>query len=101
MELLNRPRRLRANLVIRSLVRETRVSKDALVYPLFVREGTDIVEEIPSMDGQYRYSPDRLDGILTQLIGAGVHSVLLFGIPATKDPRGSGAYQCHNRRLHV
>ncbi|WP_343256388.1 porphobilinogen synthase [Ligaoa zhengdingensis] len=92
MELLNRPRRLRANLVIRSLVRETRVSKDALVYPLFVREGTDIVEEIPSMDGQYRYSPDRLDGILTQLIGAGVHSVLLFGIPEHKDEIGSGAW---------
>lgn len=92
MELLNRPRRLRGNPVLRSMVRETRVSKSALVYPLFVREGVGIIEEISSLEGQKRYSPDCLQGVLTQLTKAGVNSVLLFGIPAHKDETGSGAW---------
>lgn len=92
MELLNRPRRLRSNQTIRNMVRETRVSKSALVYPLFVREGSNIIEDIPSLDGQKRYSPDRLSGILTELTEAGVNTVLLFGIPEHKDEIGSGAW---------
>ena len=92
MELLNRPRRLRGSAVLRGMVRETRVSKNALVYPLFVREGSGIEEDIPSMPGQKRYSPDRLAGILTRLTQAGVNAVLLFGIPEHKDERGSGAW---------
>lgn len=92
MELLNRPRRLRGNSVLRKMVRETRVSKDALIYPLFVREGSGIIEDIPSLDGQKRYSPDCLGGIMTTLAEAGVNSVLLFGIPAHKDETGSGAW---------
>lgn len=92
MELLNRPRRLRSNQTIRNMVRETRVSKSALVYPLFVREGSNIIEDIPSLDGQKRYSPDRLSGILTELTEAGINTVLLFGIPEHKDEIGSGAW---------
>lgn len=77
---------------MRGMVRETRVCKNALVYPLFVREGSGIEEDIPSMPGQKRYSPDRLEGILTRLTQAGVNAVLLFGIPEHKDERGSGAW---------
>lgn len=92
MELIERPRRLRKNAVIRSMVRETRVSADSLVYPLFVTEGNNVKEEIPSMPGQYRYSIDRMSEELTALCEAGVKSVLLFGIPAHKDECGSEAW---------
>jgi len=78
--------------MIRGMVRETRISKSALVYPLFVREGSGILEDIPSLDGQKRYSPDCLSGILTELTKAGINSVLLFGIPEHKDETGSGAW---------
>jgi porphobilinogen synthase len=74
------------------MVRETRVDKSALMYPLFVKEGVNIEEEIPSMVGQYRYSVDRLKYELERLSNAGVSSVMLFGIPEEKDECGSGAY---------
>ena len=61
------------------------------MYPLFVREGEGIEEEIPSMEGQYRYSIDRLPYELERLTKAGVSSVMLFGIPDKKDEVGSGA----------
>lgn len=92
MEQLIRPRRLRTNLAMRELVRETRVSKNALIYPIFVKEGRGIVEEIPSMEGQYRYSPDTLPQVLELCQKAGIHKVLLFGIPQEKDEMGSSAY---------
>ena len=60
MEMLKRPRRLRGSEVLRKMVRETRMDKASLIYPMFVKEGNDIREEIPSMDGQYRYSVDRM-----------------------------------------
>ena len=74
------------------MVRETRMDKSSLIYPLFVMEGTGIQEEIPSMEGQYRYSLDRLPYKLEQLEKAGVSSIMLFGIPDHKDEIGSGAY---------
>ncbi len=92
MDLLYRPRRLRTSDTLRKMVRETRVSKESLIYPLFVVDGNESVEEIPSMEGQYRYSVDRLPQIMDQLINAGVVKVLLFGIPAHKDACGSQAY---------
>ncbi|MDR0924170.1 MAG: porphobilinogen synthase [Hungatella sp.] len=92
MDLIYRPRRLRASDTLRKMVRETRVSKESLIYPLFVVEGEEIVEEIPSMEGQYRYSVDRLPQIMDRLVKAGVEKVLLFGIPAHKDACGSQAY---------
>lgn len=92
MDLLYRPRRLRTSDTLRKMVRETRVSKESLIYPLFVVDGNESVEEIPSMEGQYRYSVDRLPHIMDQLINAGVVKVLLFGIPAHKDACGSQAY---------
>lgn len=92
MEQLYRPRRLRGSSLIREMSRETRVSPASLVYPMFVREGTGIVEPIPSMDGQMRYSPDTLWQGLEEVRKAGVKSVMLFGIPEHKDEVGSGAY---------
>ena len=92
MELIKRPRRLRGGETLRKMVRETRMDKSSLIYPLFVMEGTGIQEEIPSMEGQYRYSLDRLPYKLEQLEKAGVSSIMLFGIPDHKDEIGSGAY---------
>ena len=92
MDLLYRPRRLRGSEILRKMVRETRISKDSLVYPIFVTDGEGIIEEIPSMEGQFRYSVDRLGVILERLVTALVEKVLLFGIPAHKDEEGSQAY---------
>ena len=60
MELTKRPRRLRGSENLRKMVRETRMDKSSLMYPMFVMEGENKEEEIPSMTGQYRYSLDRL-----------------------------------------
>ena len=88
MELIKRPRRLRGSANLRKMVRETRMDKSSLIYPLFVMEGNGIQEEIPSMEGQYRYSLDRLPYKLEQLEKAGVNSIMLFGIPDHKDEVG-------------
>ena len=93
MNLTTRPRRLRSSALLRSMVRETRISPDTLIYPIFFQEGENIREEIPSMPGQFRWSLDRADEILQQVADSGVKSVLLFGIPAQKDAVGSGAWQ--------
>ena len=74
------------------MVRETRMDKSSLIYPMFIVEGTNIKEEIPSMMGQYRYSVDRMEEKLEQLSKAGIGGVMLFGIPDHKDELGSGAY---------
>lgn len=92
MELLQRPRRLRGGESIRKMVRETRIDKSSLIYPLFVCEGEKKEEEIPSMPGQYRYSLDRLPYELERLSKAGVGSLMLFGIPDVKDEIASQAY---------
>ena len=91
-QMLTRPRRLRGNPLIRGMVRETRVSKASLIYPLFVRDGENILEPIPSLDGQLRCSVDRLGDILEDVAKAGVSSVMFFGLPDHKDEVGSQAY---------
>ena len=90
-----RNRRLRANAIIRNMVRETRISKDSLIYPMFFEEGENIFEEIESMPGQYRMSIDRCDSVIKELLDAGVGAVMLFGIPKHKDEVGSEAYHDH------
>lgn len=90
-----RTRRLRANAIIRNMVRETRISKDSLIYPMFFEEGENIFEEIKSMPGQYRMSIDRCDSVIKELLDAGVGAVMLFGIPKHKDEVGSEAYHDH------
>lgn len=92
MELVQRPRRLRGSESVRRMVRETRMDKSSLIYPMFVMDGENIQEEIPSMEGQYRYSVDRMGYELEQVAKAGIGNVMLFGIPAVKDEKGSQAY---------
>ena len=92
MEMLKRPRRLRGSEVLRKMVRETRMDKASLIYPMFVKEGSGIIEEIPTMPGQFRYSVDTQGEILSRLQDAGVKNVMFFGIPDHKDEVGSGAY---------
>ncbi|MDO4869556.1 MAG: porphobilinogen synthase [Bacillota bacterium] len=92
MELLNRPRRLRTTESMRKMVRETRVDKSSLIYPIFTIDGTGIKEEIPSMPGQYRYSVDQFPYALEEAAKLGVNNILLFGIPEHKDEVGSQAY---------
>ncbi len=92
MDMSIRPRRLRKGVSLRKMVRETRMDKSSLIYPLFVKEGEGIREEIPTMPGQYRYSIDQLPYALEEVLKAGVGSVMFFGIPDHKDACGSGAY---------
>jgi len=92
MDMIVRPRRLRGSETLRKMVRETRVDRASLIYPMFVMDGKDRVEEIAAMPGQYRYTVDRMGEALDRLAEAGVSSVMLFGIPEHKDPVGSQAY---------
>lgn len=92
MDMTIRPRRLRRGELLRKMVRETRMDPSSLIYPMFVKEGTNVVDEIPTMPGQYRYSVDRVGEKLDALLDAGVRSVMLFGIPDHKDEVGSGAW---------
>lgn len=92
---MDRMRRLRKNEAIRSMVRENHVRKEELIYPMFVIEGEDICNPIPSMPGICQYSIDRLHEELDRVRACGVTAVLLFGIPAHKDEVGSGAYHEH------
>lgn len=71
---------------------ETRLSPSMLVYPVFIREGNNIIEDIPAMPGQKRYSPDTLPRILEHAMKNRIGSVLFFGIPEHKDPEGTSAY---------
>ena len=87
-----RLRRLRRSDALRSLVRETHLRMDDLVYPLFIVEGVGVREEVPSMPGVFRHSPDLLPGVAEELAGLGIRAVLLFGIPDHKDEVGSSAY---------
>ena len=94
MDLTIRPRRLRTSAKLRKMVRETRMDKSSLVYPMFVMDGENKKEEIPTMPGQFRYTLDRMPEILQEMADAGVGSVMLFGIPDHKDEVGSQAYAC-------
>jgi porphobilinogen synthase len=87
-----RPRRLREKTLVRKLVRETTLAIDDLMYPLFVVHGRGVREPIASMPGQSRLSVDELVKECKDVAGMGIPAVLLFGLPAHKDPRGSEAY---------
>ena len=92
MDLTYRPRRLRSSETLRKMVRETRMDPASLIYPMFVTDGEDRVEEIGALPGQYRWTVDRMDEEFTRLTEAGVQHVMLFGIPEHKDECGSQAY---------
>jgi porphobilinogen synthase len=85
-------RRLRRTEALRGLVRETELSPDHLIQPLFVVAGEGVREEVPSMPGVERFSISELVAEGTDLASAGIGAALLFGIPASKDESGSGAY---------
>lgn len=90
--IIKRPRRLRKNEGIRGMVSETRLSKDDLVMPYFVTEGTNVRNPIRSMPGMFQFSVDCLLKELDGLCADGIKAILLFGIPSKKDETGSEAY---------
>ncbi|MEK7281373.1 MAG: porphobilinogen synthase [Chloroflexota bacterium] len=87
-----RGRRLRRTEALRELVAETRLSPQGLIYPLFVVEGKRQKQEISSMPGIYRLSPDLLPQEIEEVAALDIHAVLLFGLPEVKDEKGSQAY---------
>lgn len=92
MNLVKRPRRLRVNENIRSLVRETKINLEDLIYPLFVVEGENIKKEIPSLSDCYHFSIDKLDEEIKELKDIGIKFVILFGVPESKNDIGEEAY---------
>ena len=79
--------RLRSTEAVRSLVAETRLDPRDFVYPLFVTHGRGVRDEIPSMPGQFQLSIDQLAAEARELRGLNINAVLLFGLPASRDPR--------------
>ena len=89
---IHRPRRLRANELLRSAVRETRLAPADFVYPLFVCPGEGVKREIVAMPGNFQMSVDQIVEECREVSSLGVPAVILFGLPESKDPEGSGAY---------
>jgi len=92
LALTRRPRRLRSSAAMRGMVRETRINRDGLVQPLFVTEGTGVVQPISSMPGVSRFSVDTVVRECRELFAVGVRAVLLFGIPDFKDAVATSNY---------
>jgi porphobilinogen synthase len=90
-----RPRRLRRTENLRRMVRETKLSVDDFIYPLFVVHGQGVKEEIPSMPGNYHWSIDMLPAEAEEIATLGIPAVILFGLPAVKDEVGSENYDEH------
>jgi porphobilinogen synthase len=89
---VTRPRRLRMNAAVRAMVRETRLTPEQMVYPMFVCPGKGVRKEISSMPGNYQCSIDVLVEEARSVVSLGIGGVMLFGIPSVKDDRGSEAY---------
>ncbi len=87
-----RMRRIRNSKILRHMTRETSLDVSDLIYPLFVIEGEDIYREIPSLPDNYHISVDRLPKVIDELIDLGIHAVILFGIPGTKDAVGTSGF---------
>lgn len=90
--LIHRPRRLRRDARVRSLVRETVLTVDDFIMPVFVVAGKGIRKEVSSMPGIYQYSLDQVGQEVEELMEAGLNRVILFGIPEVKDAQGSDSY---------
>jgi len=89
---ITRPRRLRRTAALREMVRETRLHPSNFIYPLFVRSGRGVKDEIRSMPGQFHFSPDTIVDEAGSAWEDGVRAVLLFGLPDQKDELGSEAW---------
>jgi len=87
-----RPRRLRASGTLRAMVRETALCVEDLIYPLFVKPGEGLRNEVPSMPGVFQITVDQLPAEIDELKALGIPAVILFGLPEYKDEAGSGAY---------
>ncbi|WP_346848126.1 porphobilinogen synthase [uncultured Clostridium sp.] len=90
--MFKRYRRLRETSAIRDMVRETILNSNDFIYPIFVVEGENIKEEIPSLVGNYHWSLDRLPEVIDEVISAGVKGIILFGLPDEKDEIASSAF---------
>ncbi|MEH6993957.1 porphobilinogen synthase [Neobacillus drentensis] len=96
MELqFSRHRRLRSSVNMRALVRENHLRPEDFIYPLFIYEGENIRREVSSMPGVFQVSMDNLKAEMDDIVEHGIKSVLLFGIPATKDECGTQAFHDH------
>jgi porphobilinogen synthase len=87
----HRPRRLRRSEALRSLVRETRLSTAGLIYPMFVCPGTKVRNEVSSMPGVYQQSVDQIVEECREVEALGIPGIILFGLPESKDPRGTSS----------
>jgi len=90
--IFDRHRRLRSSNAMRSLVRETYLHVNDLIYPLFVVEGENVRNEVPSMPGIFQISLDHLHEEVSEVQNLGIKALLLFGVPAEKDEQGTGAF---------
>src|SRR5215475_9181589 len=88
---INRPRRLRRNELLRSLVRETHLTTAGLVYPMFVCPGSNVRKEVSSMPGVFQQSVDQIVEECREVEGLGLSAVILFGLPESKDAKGSSS----------
>jgi len=86
-----RPRRLRRSEILRSLVRETRLSTAGFVYPMFVCPGSKVRQEVSSMPGVFQQSVDQILEECREVVALGISSIILFGLPETKDARGASS----------
>ncbi|QFF99585.1 porphobilinogen synthase [Psychrobacillus glaciei] len=93
--LFQRHRRLRKTAGIRAMVKETYLHKEDLIYPIFVAEGKNIKNEVASMPGVFQFSLDRLGEEVDEVVGLGIPSVILFGLPLEKDAVGTQAFHDH------
>jgi porphobilinogen synthase len=86
---IHRSRRLRRNEAIRGIARETRLTADGFIYPMFVCPGTNVRQEVSSMPGIYQQSVDKFLGEAREVEGLGIPGIILFGLPEHKDARGT------------
>jgi porphobilinogen synthase len=91
----HRHRRLRSTENMRALVRENHLRVEDFIYPLFIIEGENIVNEVKSMPGVFQLSLDKLEAEMDEIVSLGIKSILLFGVPLEKDELGQGAYHNH------
>ena len=87
----HRPRRLRRTEALRGLVRETRLTAASMIYPMFVCPGSKVRQEVSSMPGVFQQSPDQIVEECREVATLGVPGIMLFGLPESKDPRGTSS----------
>src|ERR1700756_3669222 len=92
---IHRPRRIRRTEALRGMVRETRLTTAGFIYPMFVCPGTKVRKEVSSMPGVYQQSVDQMVEECREVEALGIPAVILFGLPESKDARGSSSTSAH------